>query len=95
MLIAIHSLDKPDMTAMRDRYRPERMEYYARHKDRLVTAGPLLDPAGTQIGSFAIVAFPDLEAARAFHDEDPFVRAGLYAESRLHCYSPRLGSWRP
>lgn len=95
MLIAIHSLDKPGMNAMRDRFRAERMDYYARCEDRLVTAGPLLDPAGAQIGSFAIVEFPDLAAAQAFHDEDPFVREAIYAESRLHCYSPRLGGWPP
>jgi hypothetical protein len=95
VLIAIHSIDKPDMNALRDRFRAERMGFYERYRDNLVTAGPLVDEAGTQIGSFALVEFPDLAAAEAFHDEDPFVREGLYADSRLHCYSPRLGRWRP
>ncbi len=91
MLIAILSLDKPGMDATRDRLRPERLAYLGRYADRISTAGPLLDDLGRQIGSLAIVDFPDMDSARAFHEEDPFVREGVYADCTLQRYDSRLG----
>ena len=91
MLIAIHSVDKPGMDETRNRFRPERLAYLERYAARLVTAGPLLDDGGRQIGSFALVDFPDMDAAMAFHEEDPFVREGVYSDSRVHRYDAKLG----
>ncbi len=56
-----------------------------REQGRLLLAGPMPaidaeDPGAAGFtGSVIIAEFPDLAAAQAFADADPYVRAGVYA----------------
>lgn len=48
---------------------------------RLVLAGPFPDEAAAGFtGSLIVADFPDLEAARDFAAQDPYVKAGVYAK---------------
>ncbi|MDP6926756.1 MAG: YciI family protein [Rhodospirillales bacterium] len=50
--------------------------------DKVMTRGPLLcDTGEEQIGSLLLTDVPDMETARQFKDEMPFVKAGLFSET--------------
>lgn len=88
MWYAIYALDRPDSLAARMASRPAHLARLNALLDagRLLLAGPFpaIDsddpgPAGFT-GSLIIAEFPDLEAARAWADADPYVAAGVYGE---------------
>jgi hypothetical protein len=88
MLYAIISKDVPDSLPLRAEARPahlERVEALLK-EGRLVIAGPhpaidSNDPAEAGFtGSLIVAEFEDLETARRWASEDPYVTAGVYAE---------------
>jgi len=85
---AIIARDKADSLGVRLEARPAHLDRLRRLQDegRLLAAGPhpAIDsedpgPAGFT-GSLIIAEFPDLETARAWADEDPYVAAGVFEE---------------
>ena len=87
MWYAVISEDSEDSLAKRMSARPEHLaRLQALLADgRLLVAGPhpAIDaqdpgPAGFT-GSLVIADFPTLEAAQAWADEDPYLRAGVYS----------------
>jgi len=85
---AIIARDKADSLGVRLEARPAHLERLQRLQDegRLLAAGPhpAIDsedpgPAGFT-GSLIIAEFPDLETARVWADEDPYVAAGVFEE---------------
>ncbi|TXH03429.1 MAG: YciI family protein [Nevskiaceae bacterium] len=87
MLYMILGHDAPDSLDKRKATRPAHVARLLRLKDegRLVLAGPrpAIDaadpgPAGF-VGSLIVAEFPDLAAARAWADADPYVAAGIYS----------------
>ncbi len=87
MWYAVISEDNEDSLAKRMSARPEHLaRLQALLADgRLLVAGPhpAIDaqdpgPAGFT-GSLVIADFPTLEAAQAWADEDPYLRAGVYS----------------
>ena len=91
MLYAIIARDVEDSLRARLAARPAHLARLQRLQDegRLLLAGP--HPAidnedpGTAgfTGSLVVAEFPDLEAAQAWADEDPYVVAGVYAEVQV------------
>lgn len=86
MLYAIYALDVPDSGPRRAASRPAHLERVkAMHAEgRIAMVGPLpkLDAASVEggiAGSLIIAEFDSLEAARAWIDADPYVKAGVYA----------------
>jgi len=88
MLYAILSQDVANSLAARLEARPTHLARVQALQDagRLVLAGPhpALDnedpgPAGFT-GSLVIAEFEDLEQARAWADDDPYLAAGVYAQ---------------
>lgn len=80
--------DRPDSLAARLAARPAHLARLEalREAGRLLLAGPLpaIDaedpgPAGFA-GSLVVAQFDDLEAARAFARDDPYVLQGVYAD---------------
>lgn len=80
--------DRPDSLAARLAARPAHLARLEalREAGRLLLAGPLpaIDaedpgPAGFA-GSLVVAQFDDLEAARAFAGDDPYVLQGVYAD---------------
>ena len=92
MWYVIHAIDRADSLQKRQAARPD---HVARLKNlnkegRLLVAGPLpaIDaedpgPAGFQ-GSVIIARFPDMESARSWADEDPYLAAGVYEKVAVY-----------
>jgi uncharacterized protein YciI len=86
MLYAIISEDVNNSLARRQQARPAHLERINALQDegRLVLAGPhpaidSNDPGEAGFtGSLTVAEFPNLEAAQAWADTDPYVAAGVY-----------------
>src|SRR5258708_33574431 len=98
MWYAIIALDHPDSLAQRLAARPEHLARLRDVQDagRLLTAGPFpaIDsedpgPAGFS-GSLIIAEFPDVAAAQAWADADPFVAAGVYRDVSVRPFRKTL-----
>jgi len=60
--------------------------------DRMTARGPTLSPdRQTWTGSLHVVDLPDLQAAEAFAANDPYHRAGLFAEHLIRRFDNLLG----
>ncbi|GAB0148431.1 YciI family protein [Marichromatium sp. PS1] len=88
MLYAIIAVDTPDSLERRLKARPAHLERLRELHDagRLVLAGPhpaidAADPGSAGFtGSLVVAEFPDLDAARAWAEADPYRATGVYAE---------------
>lgn len=98
MFYAIMAEDKPDSLERRLQARPEHLARLEQLKNegRLLVAGPhpAIDsedpgPAGFS-GSLVIAQFSSLEAAQAWADEDPYIKAGVYARVTVKPYKKVL-----
>jgi uncharacterized protein YciI len=88
MLFALHLLDKPGSGDLRQRVRPEHKAYLARVAERIAFAGPLLQDDGeTMLGSLLVIDFASRDAVMAWLADEPFTRAGLYADVRIHAFA--------
>ncbi len=75
----IQAMDKLNQEALRKTLQKEQQAYEESHPDLYITRGALVTEDGDRkIGSLMIIDVPDLKAARAFWEEDPFNRSGLY-----------------
>lgn len=86
MLYVIYALDTPDSGLLRAAHRPAHLaRVQAMHQQgRIVLVGPLpkIDAPsieGGVSGSLIVAEFESLADARAWIDDDPFVKAGVYA----------------
>lgn len=92
MLYMVLGHDVPNSLAMRKASRPAHVERLKQlqAEGRLVLAGPRPavdsnDPGEAGfIGSLVVVEFPDLASARAWADEDPYMKAGVYSHVDVH-----------
>lgn len=81
MLFVFRCLDDRNAGDLRQRIRPEHLQYLAAQKDRVVLAGALLgEDQLTPVGSLLVVSCDDLAAARTFSARDPYALAGLFTE---------------
>jgi uncharacterized protein YciI len=81
MLFLIHCTDKPNSAQVRADTRPKHLAYLEGSKVTWVFAGPVLADDGTTAkGSLLIGDFPDLAAAKAFAQHDPYAIAGLFEQ---------------
>lgn len=72
--------DKPDSLELRMVTRPAHLAYFAEFGPRLILGGPMLDDAGNPAGSMLIIEAADRAEAQSIADEDPYKKAGLFAE---------------
>ena len=73
--------DKPDHGAVRAANRAAHLAYLDGFHDQVKLAGPRLDESGQNpIGSLLVVDLPDAVAAAAFCQNDPYNKAGLFAD---------------
>ena len=82
MLFAVIATDKPDALNLRMATREAHFAY-ARETNAIKLGGPFLDAKGEMAGSLIIFEAADIEAARAWHANDPYVKAGLFAHSEV------------
>lgn len=92
MLYMVLGHDVPNSLAMRKASRPAHVERLKQlqAEGRLILAGPRpavdsTDPGEAGfIGSLVVVEFSDLASARAWADEDPYMKAGVYSHVDVH-----------
>ena len=88
MFYAVIARDRPGSLSARLSARPAHLERLKALQDagRLMLAGPhpaidAEDPGEAGFtGSLVVAEFPDLEAARAWAQADPYVQAGVYED---------------
>ena len=80
MLFAVVATDKENSLALRMATREAHLAY-ARETGVIRVGGPFLDSNGEMSGSLIIFEAENLEAAKAWHANDPYVKAGLFASS--------------
>ncbi|OSQ49847.1 YciI family protein [Marivita geojedonensis] len=77
MLIALIARDKPGALETRKANRDAHLGYIEA-TGVVEQAGPLLDAKDQMIGSLVILDVPDMAAAQAWADNDPYAQAGLF-----------------
>lgn len=80
MLFVMTAIDKKDSLALRMSVREQHFAFI-RETGCLKIGGPYLNEKGEMCGSLIIFEAADLEAARAWHAQDPYVKAGLFETS--------------
>jgi hypothetical protein len=87
MLYMILGQDVPNSLPRRKESRAAHVERLKllQARGRLILAGPrpaidAMDPAEAGfVGSLVVAEFPDLASARAWADEDPYLKSGVYS----------------
>ncbi|MCI2400014.1 YciI family protein [Aliiroseovarius subalbicans] len=81
MLAALICTDKPGALDIRKANRDAHVAYLK--STGAVQAGPFLDENGDMCGSLVILDVADLSAARDWAAQDPYAKAGLFADVRI------------
>lgn len=82
MLVALIAYDKPGAQKLRTDNRAAHLDYL-NASDNIVQAGPFLGEDGSMIGSLIVLDVEDIAAAQRWADDDPYGKAGLFADVRL------------
>lgn len=90
MFVVLMAKDKPGALNIRTENRPAHLEYL-KSTDLVAQAGPLLDDDGGMIGSLIVLEVPDMAAARDWAANDPYAKAGLFAEVTLTHWNRVIG----
>jgi uncharacterized protein YciI len=87
MLFIVTAIDKEESLALRMATRDAHFAY-AKETACVRLGGPFLDSKGDMSGSMIIFEADNLDAARAWHANDPYVKAGLFAQSEVRPWKP-------
>jgi uncharacterized protein YciI len=90
MLIALIAHDKPGALALRMENRQAHLAYIEA-TGVVAQAGPLLDAQGQMAGSLVVLDVPDMAAAESWAANDPYAKAGLFADVQLHAWKRVIG----
>jgi hypothetical protein len=90
MLIALTAHDKPGALQTRKDNREAHLAYI-QSSGVVAMAGPLLNDAGEMCGSLIILDVADMAAAQTWADNDPYAKAGLFAEVTLIQWKKVIG----
>ena len=90
MLVALIARDKPGGLSIRMETRPDHVAYL-KASDLVAQAGPLLDAEGGMCGSLIVLDVPDMAAAQAWAENDPYAKAGLFASVELIAWNKVIG----
>jgi uncharacterized protein YciI len=84
MPFLIDATDKPGQLAVRQKWRPDHLEYLNGQVHRLLAAGAKLsDDGATSLGSFYLVDVEERVLAEAFINADPYMRNGVFGTVTL------------
>jgi len=90
MLVALMTKDKPGALQIRMDTREAHLAY-VRDTGVVDFAGPFLDDADAMCGSLIILNVTDMAAAQAWADDDPYAKAGLFADVTLLQWKKVIG----
>lgn len=80
----IETFDKPNCLAIRQAHRNAHLEFLEQNKALLLACGAKLhDDGADQGGGLYIVDLETSTEARAFIEQDPFFKVGLFAEVKI------------
>lgn len=82
MLVCLMAHDKPGALETRKANRDAHLAYIE-ETGCVSIAGPLKNVEGDMCGSLIVLDVPDLAAAQAWADADPYAKAGLFANVTL------------
>ena len=82
MLFVVTAIDKENSLPLRLATRDAHFAY-ARETNVIKIGGPFLNAKEEMAGSLIIFEAESLEAARRWHANDPYVKAGLFAHSEV------------
>ncbi len=85
MLVAVICTDKEGALDVRMANREAHLAYIA-ETGVVAQAGPFLNSDGQMCGSLVILDVADMDAARAWAENDPYARAGLFSDVRLEVW---------
>jgi hypothetical protein len=80
MLFVLNAIDKSNSLELRKATRDAHFAF-VKETGAVRLGGPFLDAKGDMAGSMIIFEAADLEAAKAWHGKDPYVKAGLFQSS--------------
>jgi uncharacterized protein YciI len=81
-LFVVTAIDKENSLPLRLATREAHFAY-ARETDVIKLGGPFLSAKDEMAGSLIIFEAADLDAAKRWHANDPYVKAGLFAHSEV------------
>ncbi|SSC67821.1 YciI-like protein [Ciceribacter selenitireducens] len=89
MLFAVICADKPAHLNLRMETRPTHLEWLngLNAAGTLKIGGPFLDADGKPCGSMLLIAADDMEGAKAIAAQDPYAKAGLFANVEIKPYN--------
>ncbi|MDP7150107.1 MAG: YciI family protein [Paracoccaceae bacterium] len=90
MLYALVCRDKPNALDLRMANRENHLAYAA-GTGVVVLGGPLLDEDGAMCGSLLAIEVDDMAAAKAWSDNDPYAKAGLFESVEITAWKKTLG----
>ena len=88
----VYCRDRPGSGKVRDDITEEHWAFMDDYADRMIARGPTCTVDMRRVtGSLHIVDFPDGEAAQTFAREEPYYRAGVFAEVVTYAWRDLLG----
>ncbi len=90
MLFVIHCIDKLNHLQVRLDNRQAHIEYLKRYGEKLVAAGPTISADDTMNGSIIILDLENHAAAEQFAADDPYHKAGLFADVTISAWKKVL-----
>ena len=85
MLFVLTCIDKENSLEVRKQARDAHIAY-VRDTGVVRLGGPFLDANGDMMGSLLILDVADLDAVKAWQANDPYVKAGLFAQSDVRAW---------
>lgn len=90
MRVALMTRDKTGALQIRLDTREAHLAYI-KETGVVEMAGPFLDEAGQMCGSMIVLDVADLAAAKAWAENDPYNKAGLFADVRIQEWKKVIG----
>lgn len=90
MRFAVITKDKPGALQLRLDTRDAHVAYL-KSSGVVEMAGPFLNEAEEMCGSLVIIEVEDLAAAQTWVANDPYAKAGLFAETRIQAWKKVIG----
>ena len=95
-LYCFHCLDDETHGAeRRSANRPAHLEWAGTLGERIRMAGPLMSEDGRMMGSLFLIEAESLDAAKELGQQDPYAKAGLFADVQINEVKWLLGPGKP
>ena len=91
-LFVVTGIDKPDGLETRLANRNAHFAYLQTRPGVVRLGGPFLDDHGAMVGSMLVIEVENIDAARAFVADDPYSKAGLFAETQVRPWRLSIGA---